>query len=81
MTGAAVVPTELIARMRSELGFEEVITAYGLTECGGFATGCRPGDSDEVISLTSGRAARMASRCGSMPSPVSRGRCWSAGST
>jgi acyl-CoA synthetase (AMP-forming)/AMP-acid ligase II len=57
VTGAAVVPTALIARMRSELGFEEVITAYGLTECGGFATGCRPGDSDEVISLTSGRAA------------------------
>jgi acyl-CoA synthetase (AMP-forming)/AMP-acid ligase II len=57
VTGAAVVPTELIARMRSELGFAEVITAYGLTECGGFATGCRPGDSDEVISMTSGRAA------------------------
>jgi HIP---CoA ligase len=57
VTGAAVVPTELIARMRSELGFGEVITAYGLTECGGFATACRPGDPDEVISLTSGRAA------------------------
>jgi acyl-CoA synthetase (AMP-forming)/AMP-acid ligase II len=57
VTGAAVVPTELIARMRGELGFKEVITAYGLTECGGFATACRPGDPDEVISLTSGRAA------------------------
>jgi acyl-CoA synthetase (AMP-forming)/AMP-acid ligase II len=57
VTGAAVVPTALIARMRAELGFREVITAYGLTECGGFATGCRPGDPDEVISLTSGRAA------------------------
>jgi acyl-CoA synthetase (AMP-forming)/AMP-acid ligase II len=57
VTGAAVVPTQLIARMRSELGFKEVITAYGLTECGGFATACRPGDPDEVISLTSGRAA------------------------
>ncbi len=57
VTGAAVVPTALIARMRTELGFREVITAYGLTECGGFATGCRPGDPDEVISLTSGRAA------------------------
>jgi acyl-CoA synthetase (AMP-forming)/AMP-acid ligase II len=42
--------------MRSELGFQEVITAYGLTECTGVATACRPGDSDEVISLTSGRA-------------------------
>ena len=57
VTGAAVVPTALIARMRDELGFREVITAYGLTECGGFATACRPGDPDEVISLTSGRAA------------------------
>ena len=57
VTGAAVVPTALIARMRTELGFREVITAYGLTECGGFATACRPGDSDDVISLTSGRAA------------------------
>jgi acyl-CoA synthetase (AMP-forming)/AMP-acid ligase II len=42
--------------MRSELGFEEVITAYGLTECNGMATACRQGDPDEVISLTSGRA-------------------------
>jgi acyl-CoA synthetase (AMP-forming)/AMP-acid ligase II len=33
-----------------------VLTAYGLTECCGYATGCRPGDSDEVVSLTSGRA-------------------------
>jgi acyl-CoA synthetase (AMP-forming)/AMP-acid ligase II len=56
VTGAAVVPTALIARMRGELGFQEVITAYGLTECTGLATACRPGDSDEVISLTSGRA-------------------------
>ena len=56
VTGAAVVPTALIERMRTELGFREVITAYGLTECGGFATACRPGDPDEVISTTSGRA-------------------------
>ena len=56
VTGAAVVPTALIARMRDELGFAEVVTAYGLTECGGFATACRPGDPDHVISLTSGRA-------------------------
>jgi acyl-CoA synthetase (AMP-forming)/AMP-acid ligase II len=56
VTGAAVVPTALIARMRSELGFQEVITAYGLTECCGLATACRQGDPDEIISLTSGRA-------------------------
>jgi acyl-CoA synthetase (AMP-forming)/AMP-acid ligase II len=56
VTGAAVVPQALIARMRTELGFEEVITAYGLTECCGVATACRQGDPDEIISLTSGRA-------------------------
>ncbi|MCU1590581.1 MAG: dicarboxylate-CoA ligase PimA [Frankiales bacterium] len=56
VTGASVVPTELIRRMRDELGFEQVLTAYGLTECCGYATGCRPGDSDDVVSLTSGRA-------------------------
>ncbi len=56
VTGASVVPTELIRRMREELGFASVLTAYGLTECGGYATGCRQGDPDEVVSLTSGRA-------------------------
>jgi acyl-CoA synthetase (AMP-forming)/AMP-acid ligase II len=42
--------------MRDELGFASVLTAYGLTECCGYATGCRPGDPDDVVSLTSGRA-------------------------
>ena len=56
VTGASVVPTELIRRMRDELGFAAVLTAYGLTECTGYATGCRLGDPDEVVSLTSGRA-------------------------
>ena len=56
ITGASVVPTELIRRMRDELGFGAVLTAYGLTECTGYATGCRLGDPDEVVSLTSGRA-------------------------
>jgi acyl-CoA synthetase (AMP-forming)/AMP-acid ligase II len=58
VTGASVVPTELIRRMRDELGFASVLTAYGLTECCGYATGCRPGDPDEVVSLTSGRAVQ-----------------------
>src|SRR3546814_12156815 len=35
VTGAAPVPVELIERMERELGFETVVTAYGLTEtCG-----------------------------------------------
>ena len=49
VTGASVVPTELIRRMREELGFDVVLTAYGLTECTGYATGCRLGDPDEVV--------------------------------
>jgi acyl-CoA synthetase (AMP-forming)/AMP-acid ligase II len=56
VTGASVVPTELIRRMRDELGFDSVLTAYGLTESCGYATGCRQGDPDDVVSLTSGRA-------------------------
>ena len=56
VTGAADVPVALIERMRRELTFETVLTAYGLTEAV-VATMCRPGDAPEVISGTSGRAA------------------------
>ncbi|HZT65125.1 MAG TPA: FadD3 family acyl-CoA ligase [Acidimicrobiales bacterium] len=56
VTGAAVIPTDLVRRMRTELGFETVITAYGLTEASGFVTACRRGDPDDVIASTSGRA-------------------------
>lgn len=56
VTGAAVVPVELIRRMREELGFETVLTAYGLTESCGVATMCRRGDSPQTVSATSGRA-------------------------
>jgi acyl-CoA synthetase (AMP-forming)/AMP-acid ligase II len=56
VTGAAVVPVELIRRMRSELTFRTVLTAYGLTESTGVVTMCRQGDEPEVIATTSGRA-------------------------
>ena len=55
-TGAAVIPVELIHRMEKDLGFETIITAYGLTECTGVATMCRQGDDPETIATTSGRA-------------------------
>jgi acyl-CoA synthetase (AMP-forming)/AMP-acid ligase II len=55
-TGAAVVPARLVERARTELPFENFITAYGLTECSGTATMCRQGDPDEVVSTTNGRA-------------------------
>jgi len=56
VTGAAVVPVELVESLWSEMGIETVLTAYGLTEACGTATMCRRGDSAEVISATSGRA-------------------------
>ncbi|PRA24864.1 FadD3 family acyl-CoA ligase [Pseudomonas poae] len=55
VTGSASIPPSLIERMRNELGFAVVTTAYGLTECGGLATICNPQDAAEVIAGTSGR--------------------------
>ncbi|HJO19231.1 MAG TPA: AMP-binding protein, partial [Acidimicrobiales bacterium] len=42
--------------MGDTLGFETVITGYGLTEASGIATMCRHDDPPEVISGSSGRA-------------------------
>ncbi|WP_018991326.1 FadD3 family acyl-CoA ligase [Aromatoleum toluclasticum] len=56
VTGAATIPPVLIQRMRCELGFSVVTTAYGLTECGGLATICDPSDDAETVAGTSGRA-------------------------
>ena len=55
VTGAADVPVALVERMRRELSFEAVLTAYGLTEAV-VATMCRPGDAAETVARTSGRA-------------------------
>ena len=56
VTGAAVVPVEMIYEMRNRLGFDTVLTAYGLTESSGNATICRRDDDPETIARTSGRA-------------------------
>ncbi|ROS05621.1 acyl-CoA synthetase (AMP-forming)/AMP-acid ligase II [Sinobacterium caligoides] len=56
VTGAAAVPVQLVKDMREQLGFEVVVTAYGLTESCGVVTICRPDDDPETISKTSGRA-------------------------
>jgi acyl-CoA synthetase (AMP-forming)/AMP-acid ligase II len=56
VTGAAVIPVELVRQMRDVLGFETVITGYGLTEACGIATMCRHDDDPETIATTSGRA-------------------------
>ncbi|MEY2402460.1 MAG: HIP---CoA ligase [Acidimicrobiaceae bacterium] len=56
VTGAAAIPTEMILAMREKLGFETVVTGYGLTEAHGIATMCRHDDDPETIAKTSGRA-------------------------
>ncbi|HEV8065031.1 MAG TPA: AMP-binding protein, partial [Acidimicrobiales bacterium] len=56
VTGAAVIPVDLVKRLRQRLGFETVLTAYGLTEATGFVTATRVGDDIETIATTSGRA-------------------------
>lgn len=54
-TGAASVPVALVERLQSDLSFELVITAFGMTECC-VATMCRPGDANELIATSCGRA-------------------------
>ncbi len=56
VTGAAPVPVELIKRMRTELTFETILTAYGLTESTGVVTMSRPEDDPRTVSESSGRA-------------------------
>lgn len=56
VTGAAAIAPSLIERMRAQLGFETVLTGYGLTESCGFAALCRSGDDAATIANTSGCA-------------------------
>lgn len=55
VTGAATVPVVLIERMQTELDIDIVLTAYGLTESGGFATMCRADDDAVTVATTCGR--------------------------
>lgn len=55
VTGAAVVPVELVVQMREQLGLECVVTGYGLTETTGIVAMCRHDDDPEIIAHTSGR--------------------------
>lgn len=56
VTGAAPVPVEMLERMRTVLGFETVVTGYGLTEAHGIVTMNRHDDPPELISSSDGRA-------------------------
>ena len=63
VTGAAAIPVELIIDMREKLGFETVVTGYGLTETHGIATMCRHDDDPETIAKHRRAAPSPASRC------------------
>jgi acyl-CoA synthetase (AMP-forming)/AMP-acid ligase II len=54
VTGAATVPVALVERMQTELSFDTVLTAYGLTEAV-VATMCRPDDDTGTVANTCGR--------------------------
>lgn len=56
VTGAASVPVTLVEAMRDDLGFEVVVTAYGLTESCGVVSICRQDDPPEIVATTSGKA-------------------------
>lgn len=55
VTGAAVVPVELVIAMREEMGIQSVVTGYGLTETTGIVSMCHHDDDPEIIAHTSGR--------------------------
>ena len=56
VTGAAVVPVEMVIAMREEMGIESVVTGYGLTEMTGIVSMCRHDDDPETIAYSSGRS-------------------------
>ena len=56
VTGAASIPVEMIVDMGTRLGFERIMTAYGMTETSGIAAYTKPGDPPELIAATSGCA-------------------------
>ncbi|MFI9633804.1 FadD3 family acyl-CoA ligase [Nocardia sp. NPDC051929] len=55
-TGGSSVPTELVERIRCELGAENIFTGYGLTESTGVATMCAPDAPAHLLAHTVGKA-------------------------
>ncbi len=53
VTGAAPVPPALVKRMRAELGMQNIVNGYGMTECGVIAM-TRQGDDAETVAHTCG---------------------------
>ncbi len=55
LCGSAPAPIWLWERIESEFGVSEIVTGYGMTECGGAMTLTRPEDPLELTSNTAGR--------------------------
>jgi fatty-acyl-CoA synthase len=55
LSGAAPAPIWLWERVRDELGVEEIVTGYGMTECGGAMTLTLPEDDLTYTAETVGR--------------------------
>jgi acyl-CoA synthetase (AMP-forming)/AMP-acid ligase II len=55
VTGAANVPPALLYRIKEELGFEHIVTGYGLTETCGIVSMCRYDDSLSTVATTAGK--------------------------
>jgi acyl-CoA synthetase (AMP-forming)/AMP-acid ligase II len=73
VTGAAVVPVALVERMQQEMGFEIVLTAFGMTEAV-VATMCRRDDPPDIVARTCGRAvAGFQTRIGEQDELLLRG--------
>ncbi|MEU3406419.1 FadD3 family acyl-CoA ligase [Streptomyces sp. NPDC006670] len=84
VTGAAVVPLQLVERLRTELRIATVLTAYGLSEASGIVTMCRRDDPAEVVAATSGRPIpgtelRITAPDGTAQAPGTPGEVWVRG--
>jgi acyl-CoA synthetase (AMP-forming)/AMP-acid ligase II len=55
VASAAYVPVELIERMKSDLGIDQPLTGYGLTEAHAIVTVSRPDEPPEMVANWSGR--------------------------
>ena len=55
LSGSAPGPVWLWERVRDELGATEIVTGYGMTECGGAMTLTRPEDPLDLTATTVGR--------------------------
>jgi fatty-acyl-CoA synthase len=63
LCGSAPAPIWLWERIQAEFGVREIVTGYGMTECGGAMTLTRPEDPLELTSNTVGRP-KMAGAAG-----------------